>query len=595
MSEASAKEHSLPEVAQPSFDQLQKLLDVARFMGKEKNLDNLLVYIADQGRKALNSDRCSIFLLDDEAGEIWSKVMLGESDIIRFPRGAGVAGRTIESGKPILIRDAYNDPLFNPEIDRSTGYRTRNILCVPMANLDGRTIGCLQVLNKLDGDFTASDESFSLAFSAQAAVAIESAILYQDKARVIRDLSHTQVRLKQKLDQLEVVRELEQAVNESSNLYDFINAVIKKAVKSVGAEVGALFIQSEGVASWDIFAAKISSHHVVHYSEQKLESPYDKALLKEGKAQIVNLIPKSDSTLYALSQKLNTGFENVLAVPIHQSTEQDSEKSQGIFKVFNKPSGFLYEDLSFLQIIGAQIFSLILRKQLIDAKKRSENLASIGQLSSTIIHDLKNPISAIIGCAELLEERSHMNEKQMEKICNIIRNQANRCITMVEELLSVARGEKKYKFEVLHLKDVLTEIEMMLGAETTRKNVSIHFSCSYDGLVRIDKSKFMRVIFNLTNNAIDILKASGGEVNIQARALDDKWVEVRIEDNGPGIPQELSENLFQPFATFGKSKGTGLGLYIAKEIISEHGGTIELDQSEGVRGACFLIKLKQES
>lgn len=581
------------EIAPPSFDQLQKLLDVCRFMGKEKNLDNLLVYIAEQGRKALTADRCSIFLLDDDAGEIWSKVMLGESDIIRFPRGAGVAGKTIESGRPILIQDAYNDPLFNPDIDRSTGYRTRNILCVPMANVEGRTIGCLQLLNKLEGDFSPSDESFCLAFAAQAAVAIESALLYQEKAKVIRDLSHTQVRLKQKLDQLEVVRELEQAVNESANLYDFINAVIRKAVRSLGAEVGALFIQTEGAQSWEVFAARIQNGSgVVHYNEDRLESAYDKSLLKDGKAQIVNSIQKADPSLLQLSQRLNVNFENLLAVPIHQLTEQDSVQAKGIFKVFNKPSGFLYEDLSFLQIIGAQIFSLILRKQLIDAKKRSENLASIGQLSSTIIHDLKNPISAIIGCAELLEERSLMSEKQLEKICTIVKNQANRCITMVEELLSVARGEKKYRFEVLQLSEVLDEIEGMLQAETTKKAVKIEFSCFYSGKVRIDRSKFMRVIFNLTNNAVEVLKKDGGEISISAAAKDEAWVEIRIQDNGPGIPPELSENLFQAFATFGKSKGTGLGLYITKEIINEHGGTIELDSS--VAGACFVIRLRQE-
>ncbi|MBC7660013.1 MAG: GAF domain-containing protein [Chitinophagaceae bacterium] len=590
------------EVGQPSFDQLQKLLDVCRFMGKEKNLDNLLVYIAEQGRKALDADRCSIFLLDEEQGEIWSKVQLGESEIIRFPRGAGVAGKTIESGKAILIQDAYGDSLFNPEIDRTTGYRTRNILCVPMDNVEGRTIGCLQALNKVDGDFSPSDESFSLAFAAQAAVAIESAQLYQEKARVIRDLSHTQVRLKQKLDQLEVVRELEQAVNESANLYDFISAVIRKAVRSIGAEVGCLFIQNEGSpsgsASWDIFAARIEEGTpVVHYTEQSLESSYAKTLLKDGKALIVNRLNRKDSSLDNLSRQLGLSFENLLAVPIHQPTEHDPTYSQGIFKVFNKPSGFLYEDLSFLQIIGAQIFSLIMRKQLVDAKKRSENLASIGQLSSTIIHDLKNPISAIIGCAELLEARDTMTEKQLERICNILRNQANRCITMVEELLSVARGEKNYHFESLGLNDVLTEVEQMLQNETERMNVKLTLSCSFTGKLRIDKSKFMRVIFNLTNNALEILKR-GGEIHIEAKGVknaadDSDWVEISIADNGPGIPTELSAILFQPFATFGKTKGTGLGLYITKEIITEHGGTIELDQAfQG--GACFRIRLKQD-
>ena len=99
------------------------------------------------------------------------------------------------------------------------------------------------------------------------------------------------------------------------------------------------------------------------------------------------------------------------------------------------------------------------------------------------------------------------------------------------------------------------------------------------------------MIFNLTNNAVEVLKSSGGEIHITALPSDDVWVEIRIQDNGPGIPPELSENLFQAFATFGKSKGTGLGLYIAREIIHEHGGIIELEPS--AQGACFVIRLKR--
>jgi signal transduction histidine kinase/putative methionine-R-sulfoxide reductase with GAF domain len=579
-----------PPESLPSFAQLSKLLDVCRFMGKEKNLDRLLAFVAEQGRMAMNADRCSIFLLDEEQNEIWSKVMIGESDIIRFPRGAGVAGRTIETGKAILIQDAYNDPLFNPEIDRSTGYRTRNILCVPMQNLDGAAIGCMQLLNCHSGDFTPSDESFAIAFAAQAAVAIESAYLYQEKAKVIRDLSSTQVRLKQKLEQMEVVRELERAVNESATLYDFICTVIRKAVGAIGAEVGCLLIHSEG--GWEIYAARIQEGTpVVHFVQSQLDSLYLHMLLDNGKSMIVNRMNRGDDLLEKLGAQLGTEFENLLAIPIHQAAETEGVK--GAFEVLNKASGFLYEDLSFLQIIGAQIMSLIVRKQLVDSKKRSENLAAIGQLSSTIVHDLKNPISAIIGCAELLEGRDTMSEKQLERVCRIIKNQAGRCITMVEELLSVAKGEKKYKFEVLPLDEILQEVDLMLQAEAERHAVKLTLQSHYAGKVRVDKAKIMRVIFNLTNNAFDILKEGGGEILISAKANDAQWVDIRIQDNGPGVPPELANTLFQPFATFGKSKGTGLGLYITREILAEHGGTIELDRNY-TAGACFAIRLKQE-
>jgi signal transduction histidine kinase len=186
-----------------------------------------------------------------------------------------------------------------------------------------------------------------------------------------------------------------------------------------------------------------------------------------------------------------------------------------------------------------------------------------------------------------------MSEHQVERVCTIIRNQANRCITMVEELLSVARGEKKFRFEILPLNEVLSEIEFMLQAETERHKVSLKTSFNYAGQVRVDKAKLMRVIFNLTNNALEILKA-GGQISIESQSVDQGWVEIAIADTGPGIPPELAQTLFQPFATFGKSKGTGLGLYIAREIIHDHGGSISLDKNyQG--GARFVIRLKQET
>jgi two-component system sensor kinase FixL len=140
---------------------------------------------------------------------------------------------------------------------------------------------------------------------------------------------------------------------------------------------------------------------------------------------------------------------------------------------------------------------------------------------------------------------------------------------------------------------VLNEIEFMLQAETERHKVTLTTSFNYPGNVRVDKAKLMRVIFNLTNNALEILKA-GGQISIESRPAEKDWVEIAITDTGPGIPAELAKTLFQPFATFGKSKGTGLGLYIAREIIHDHGGSITLDK-EYKGGARFVIRLKQEA
>ena len=153
-------------------ERVHKLLSVVRMITLEKNPDRLLWFITQHGAEALQAERGSIFLLDEEHNEVWSKVALGESGVIRFPRGKGIAGESIEKSAIVRIPDAYADPRFNRKVDTETGFHTRNILTIPMINAVGKTIGCYQLINKRGGDFTQIDESFAAAFAAQAAVAI---------------------------------------------------------------------------------------------------------------------------------------------------------------------------------------------------------------------------------------------------------------------------------------------------------------------------------------------------------------------------------------------------------------------------------------
>jgi HD-GYP domain-containing protein (c-di-GMP phosphodiesterase class II) len=165
--------------------QLNVLLNVTRQIYKELHLDQLLTTIMDEVRKALNADRCTVFLLDEEKGELWSKTAHGEKEI-RFPKNLGVAGYVAMTDEILNIRDAYADPHFNPEIDRQTGYHTRNLLTFPMKNKLGKTIGVFQVLNKLSGHFREIDEEILATISSIAATQIENAQLYE-KQRQLND------------------------------------------------------------------------------------------------------------------------------------------------------------------------------------------------------------------------------------------------------------------------------------------------------------------------------------------------------------------------------------------------------------------------
>ena len=172
-----------------SVDRLSRLMKVGAAISSELDLDALLRTISQTTSHLLGAERSTVFLVDRARNELWSRVAEGlDRQEIRIPLAAGIAGTVASSGAPIRISDAYTDPRFNPDVDKRTGYRTRNILCAPMRNARGQVIGVFQVLNKRGGDFSALDEQLLASLSSQAAVAVENAQLYDEVQRAYTQL-----------------------------------------------------------------------------------------------------------------------------------------------------------------------------------------------------------------------------------------------------------------------------------------------------------------------------------------------------------------------------------------------------------------------
>jgi len=161
-----------------------QMLEMTSALASELDLDNLLGKIIGAITDILDADRSTLFLHDPRSNQLWSRVAQGlESKVISFPADKGIAGASFTAGEIINIPDAYQDSRFNPEIDKRMGYTTRTILCVPVRNKDGSKLGVVQVLNKNGGPFTANDERRLMAFSAQAAIALENATLFAEVNR----------------------------------------------------------------------------------------------------------------------------------------------------------------------------------------------------------------------------------------------------------------------------------------------------------------------------------------------------------------------------------------------------------------------------
>ncbi|MBN3873525.1 adenylate/guanylate cyclase domain-containing protein [Nostoc sp. JL33] len=160
------------------------LLRATQTLGQSLDLEATLQIVMEQARILMQADRSTLFLYRKEMSELWTKVAAAADGTnlieIRIPANRGIAGYVASTGEALNISDAYKDPRFDPTTDRKTGYRTRNILCLPVFNSANELIGVTQLINKQQSSFTASDEEFMRAFNIQAGIALENARLFEN-------------------------------------------------------------------------------------------------------------------------------------------------------------------------------------------------------------------------------------------------------------------------------------------------------------------------------------------------------------------------------------------------------------------------------
>jgi len=169
------------QASKAKVDKLNLLIEASKIVNSTIDIDKLLVLILNAASQSIHAERGTLYLVDKQTRELWAKVAQGKDMIeIRLPIGKGLAGFVAKTGEVVNIPDAYSDPRFNPEIDKRSGYRTRNVLCMPMKSKEGEIVGVFQLLNKEKGTFTDDDASFIEALSVHAAIALENARLAQE-------------------------------------------------------------------------------------------------------------------------------------------------------------------------------------------------------------------------------------------------------------------------------------------------------------------------------------------------------------------------------------------------------------------------------
>jgi signal transduction histidine kinase len=218
---------------------------------------------------------------------------------------------------------------------------------------------------------------------------------------------------------------------------------------------------------------------------------------------------------------------------------------------------------------------------------KRERLATIGQMASSVIHDLRNPLATIETAAEMLARDRLPPDRRATLLASQTRA-SQRMNGMLNELLEFSQGNYLLRRERHSLPALIGRVVHELGAPAAGSGVRILAQAPEELLVSMDLERMRRVLENLCMNSIQAMP-SGGVVSIRAAARG-AWARVEVQDTGPGVPAQIRERLFEPFVSHGKPGGTGLGLAIAHSIVAAHGGAIGLDPTAD-RGAVFYIEL----
>ena len=244
--------------------------------------------------------------------------------------------------------------------------------------------------------------------------------------------------------------------------------------------------------------------------------------------------------------------------------------------------------------IASQLKNRQLEKRLTE---RDTRLSAIGQMTSSIVHDLKNPLNTVIGFAQIARQDSEaIREENISRNLDLVMESCSRLNRMIIEILDFAKGyaprlNTEPVLLVPFLETTLTVHKDRL-AQAGISMVSRYTGCE-EVQVSFDSEKMNRVIENLIMNSKDAFFNANQEIpekNILVDTTCDKTgVVIRFSDNGPGIPEEIKASIFDPFTTTGKKTGVGLGLSTVRNIVASHSGTIEVKNDEKTGGAVFEL------
>ncbi len=359
-------------VVEHSLENLRSLLDLSEILTLRTGIEGLIQRVVLLASKVMNADRASLFMIDDARGELWSKVAQGNTfGEIRFPMGVGIAGWVARHEEILNIEDAYEDSRFNRDVDRRTGYRTRSILCGPVVNLQGETIGVVQVINKHGGPFNQEDIALFQAFLYQTAISVENFKLYN--------------RIMSNHGKMAIFLDVATRLSRTLDLDTLIDTIVGKISEILNAERSSLFLLDKSAGELWSKVAQGAETYEIRFS-------FDKGLaghcVKTG--TVLNIPDAYEDNRFDRAHDRATGFRtrSVLCAPVINR----SGEIIGVAQTINKKAGYFdEEDEDLLRALSTQVAVALENARLYEQTLNMKNyLSSVQESINSSILTLDN-------------------------------------------------------------------------------------------------------------------------------------------------------------------------------------------------------------
>ncbi len=525
---------SVLNITRKTEQKLARLLNASIGMLLCNEQASLLNFVITEAERILESDMCNLFLVDEENNEFKCfYVRNGETGEVRLPLGSGLAGYVAKASETINLKDAYQSPLFDPQLDNMLEYKTETVLSIPMKRRDNKVIGVLQVVNKKGkGQFTSHDEwlfkSFAI-FASNAIAMINSNKNLSQEARFNENLERFNLAVENLSEGVIIITQDDDSVVVNPAVNWLLGGNINRDIDKQNT---IALLNSSGLSN----------------------------ISRWLKGEVDTLTSKEITF-----QALETRVIRVDCIEINE--EINNKRKKGCFVVFKD----ITRDKEFQQI-----------------KSEFITVAS---------HELLSPITSMKNSVNLLlQEIPGPNTDAQKRFLHIINDGVEYLTNLTASLLDIAMSEIRkvpLKREKVDLSKVIKSAMESQWFKAEEKEISLVNNNGNTSHVLADSNRIRQVLLNLLDNAFKFTN-NGGEVVVSTKSVEDK-VEISVKDNGLGIFLKEQDKIFEKFyqvenAATKKHYGIGLGLSICKDIVEAQGGRIWVESKER-GGSNFVFTL----